>query len=90
MVKTHATNNKSRKNRLLDILNSIKQVVDNPTTQKDIKLLYEDILIKEADLITHISLFKRGLLQSSNDVVYNYNISQLKRLMSYFEYEISK
>lgn len=85
MVKTDLKNANSRKSKLLNILNNIKNIVDSNTTQKDIKLLYEDISINEPELLNNISMFCRCLLNSTNDIMYNYNIKQLKRLIKNIE-----
>jgi len=85
MVKIDVITTKGGKSKLLDILNKIKHIIDNPATQRDIQGLYEEISFNTPELLNNINLFKQCLLQSDNEILYNYNKSQLKRVYKQLE-----
>ncbi len=88
MTKTDLTNKNSRKYRLLNIINNLKQMTEDTTTQRDIQFAYQNTLFNEPELLNDISIYCQCLLNSSNQVLYDFNIRQLKRAIRRLEFDI--
>lgn len=75
----------NRKNKLKKILNNIKQILDTPTGQKDIQLLYETIEKEYPDILKGISPLKSLILSSNNEIFKEYNKRLLKNISRKYE-----